>query len=64
MRKLWFLKNLEHAKISKYVLSPDHCGSLCDIKTSKFFSQSFSRSNFEKLIRTLFLYISFDKLRF
>ena len=34
-------------------LSPNHCGPLHDSKTSNFFSYSFSRCNFEKLIRTL-----------
>ena len=34
-------------------LSPSHCGPLRDTKTSKFLSHSFSRCNYEKLIRTL-----------
>ena len=33
--------------------SHNHCGPLRDTKTSNFFSQSFSRCNSEKLIRTL-----------
>ena len=34
-------------------LSPSHCGPLRDTKTNKFLSHSFSRCNYEKLIRTL-----------
>ena len=34
-------------------LSPSHCGPLRDTKTNKFLSHSFSRFNYEKLIRTL-----------
>ena len=52
--KLHFSENLQDAKF-KHILSlrPNHCCPSRDTKTSKFFSHSFSRYNYEKLIQTL-----------
>ena len=38
-------------------LSPNQCGPLRDTKTSKYFSQSCSWYNSEKLIRTLYIWL-------
>ena len=39
--KLHFFKNQEHAKISKYSVSPSYCGPLHDTRRSKFFHRGF-----------------------